>query len=76
MSEYTDDMQDYDPEDEEYHQQITCKFCGIENLAWEEDSDGKWILYSTITGEVHHCRKLKNKPLNVDIDKLLNEKIK
>ena len=49
---YYQDIDDLDQLSE-----ITGKFCGKGNLAWEQETDGRWVLYSIKTGEVHKCLK-------------------
>ena len=55
MPYYDNCYQDID--DLEEPSETTCKFCGKGNLAWEQEKDGRWVLYSIKTGEVHKCLK-------------------
>jgi hypothetical protein len=69
-----DYFDEYDHEEKEIDRvsHTHCKYCGKDNLQWEDDN-GKWVLISNKSGEVHKC--VGKRTLNPDLDKLMNEKI-
>lgn len=61
----------HDDECDEQPTNVTCKFCGKKDLAWDQDNDGKWILYSLRDYEIHRCASRPKRDANLDIKKLL-----
>ena len=57
----------YGDEDDEQPSEKHCKFCGRENLTWEDDN-GKWVLIDCSSGEIHRCKGRKMKPFNFNME--------
>jgi len=60
-------LYDFDPSEEEYPTSVKCKFCGKEDLFWDELPEG-WRLIDE-NCKVHNCREYF-KVVNEDIQRL------
>jgi hypothetical protein len=49
-----------DLQDEDNPKPVICKRCRAGGLYWEQETNGKWILVSIKTNEVHKCKIKKD----------------